>query len=384
MAARTAARRNKAKFWKFKNSADGGAELYLYGKISSETWYEDDVTPKSFLRDLQGIGNAAELTVRINSGGGDVFAAQTIGNMLEHCGAHTTCRIDGLCASAATIIACHCNKVVAGIDATYMIHPPTVGAFDFYEEEELRALADAVHTVRENILTVYEKKTARPREELADEMKMTSWWTAQAAKEAGFIDEIDEEAEAPVLENRAGVLFMNSVDTGIAAEEAAKHFAKSRLEKSGFLNTQDRPEATEPTHNEEESSMSEPKAGATPAIQTMDELRAAYPELVKQIEDKAAGNERERIREIEDMTMPGGEDMANEAKFTKPMNAADFACALVKAAKKAGRNYMNDAREDAQRGGAAGARQQSEPAGAAAKDDEDAAFMNSLKKASEK
>ena len=91
-------------FWKFQNVAGGRAELLLYGDISDSTWWGDEVTPKQFAEDLDKLGAVSEITVRINSGGGDVFAAQTIGNLLEQHPANVVARIDGLCASSATIV----------------------------------------------------------------------------------------------------------------------------------------------------------------------------------------------------------------------------------------------------------------------------------------
>lgn len=92
------------KFWKFCNLADSQkAELFLYGDISETSWWGDEVTPKQFADDLAALGDVTEITVYINSGGGDVFAAQAIGNQLERNAATVTAHIDGLCASAATI-----------------------------------------------------------------------------------------------------------------------------------------------------------------------------------------------------------------------------------------------------------------------------------------
>lgn len=100
------------KFWQFRNLADDDqkAELLLYGDISERSWWEDAATPKRFADDLAALGDVKEITVYINSGGGDVFAAQAIGNMLERNAATVTAHIDGLCASAATIVACHAGR----------------------------------------------------------------------------------------------------------------------------------------------------------------------------------------------------------------------------------------------------------------------------------
>ena len=90
------------KFWKFCNQAGNKVELLLYGDISQTSWWGDEVTPKQFAEELAGLGALDEITVRINSG--DVFAVQAIGNQLEQHPAAVTAKIDGLCASAATIL----------------------------------------------------------------------------------------------------------------------------------------------------------------------------------------------------------------------------------------------------------------------------------------
>ena len=90
------------KFWKFCNQAGNKVELLLYGDISQTSWWGEEVTPKQFAEELAGLGALDEITVRINSG--DVFAVQAIGNQLEQHPAAVTAKIDGLCASAATIL----------------------------------------------------------------------------------------------------------------------------------------------------------------------------------------------------------------------------------------------------------------------------------------
>ena len=82
-------------FWRFQNVTGGRAELLLYGDISDSTWWGDEVTPKQFAEDLDKLGAVSEITVRINSGGGDVFAAQAIGNLLEQHQANVVAHIDG-------------------------------------------------------------------------------------------------------------------------------------------------------------------------------------------------------------------------------------------------------------------------------------------------
>ena len=156
------------KFWKFCNLADSQkAELFLYGDISETSWWGDEVTPKQFADDLAALGDVTEITVYINSGGGDVFAAQAIGNQLARNAATVTAHIDGLCASAATIVACHADKVVAAADSTYMVHPVSMGLCGYLTADEMRNYLKALDATRESIVSLYAKKTGHDADECA-------------------------------------------------------------------------------------------------------------------------------------------------------------------------------------------------------------------------
>lgn len=357
-------------FWQVKNLAGNDAELILYGTISDTSWWGDEITPKQFIDDIKGLGSIDTLTVRINSGGGDVFAAQAIGAQIESlnkAGTETVCRIDGLCASAATIIAAHCKKTVANRDALYMIHLPSVYLWDACDENELQAYLNELKAVKDSILQLYAKKTGQDMDVLTGWMEDTSWFTANEAKENGFIDEVDEDAEPALIENRAGALFVNSVDTGLCMNEAPDYVKSALRKQRRFSNTKNPADAPE---NKEEPKMAENKttgAPAAPAITTVDALRTAYPDLVKQIENAAAQSaataERARIKDIEDMTAHGDEQTAYDAKFgDKPQDAAAYAIACMKAQKAAGAKHMADAEDDAAKSGVNGVKQEA-PAG---------------------
>ena len=325
-------------FWQFRNQAgSGAAELLLYGDIARYSWYSDDVTAKNFADELAALGPVSEITVRINSGGGDVFAAQTIGNLLEQNAATVTAQIDGLCASAATIVACHCDRVVAANDSIYMIHPVKMGICDYMGKEDLRQCMDALDAIRDTVTSLYAKKTGRPQEDVAAQMDATSWWTSSQAKENGFVDELTDEEET-VVENRSGYLFVNSVAAGLPIDEAPD-FVQNRIQ-SGLQNT---PPAGQP----EES-----KGDATSMdIKNANDLRAAYPDYVKQIENEASAAERNRIKAIEDMALPGDEDAVNEAKFQKPVAASEYAVAAVQRMKAQGKSYLDSIKKDAEKSG---------------------------------
>lgn len=350
----TAAQPPKVKnepFWKFRNLAEGDekAELLLYGDIAERSWWDDTATPKKFAEDLAALGAVKEITVYINSGGGDVFAAQAIGNMLERNSATVIAHIDGLCASAATIVACHANKVVAAADASYMVHPPSMGVCDYLTAEDMRNCLKALDTIRGNIVALYAKKTGKSEEECGTWMDETNWWTAAQAKENGFVDEVDDEESDAVVENRNGMLFVNSIGMGLPFDKAPD-FVKSRMgakTPGGFSNATNNPGQT---GTQEEEAME---------IKNKDDLMKAYPDMVNEIRKDAAidaiNRERARIKDIQDMTLPGMEQVMQDALYGEhPMDATAYAKEVAKAAKKQAQNHVTALHDDAKNGGANG------------------------------
>ena len=338
-------------FWKFRNLAgdDEKAELLLYGDIAERSWWDDAATPKKFAEDLAALGAVKEITVYINSGGGDVFAAQAIGNMLERNSATVIAHIDGLCASAATIVACHANKVVAAADASYMVHPPSMGVCDYLTAEDMRNCLKALDTIRGNIVALYAKKTGKSEDECGTWMDETNWWTAAQAKENGFVDEVDDEETDTVVENRNGMLFVNSIGMGLPFDKAPD-FVKSRMgakTPGGFSNATNNPGQT---GTQEEEAME---------IKNKDDLMKAYPDMVNEIRKDAAidaiNRERARIKDIQDMTLPGMEQVMQDALYGEhPMDATTYAKEVAKAAKKQAQNHATALHDDAKNSGANG------------------------------
>lgn len=253
------------------------------------------MTPQAFAADLATIPAMDDLTVRICSGGGDVWAAQAIGAMLENRLGTVTAQIEGICASAATIVASHCKVVKAAEDATYMIHPIKVNPNGFVDMEGLKQLMDALTVMRTNVLNQYAKKTGHTVEEVAAWMDATSWWTAAEAKENGFIDEITESNQTAKIENRNGALFVNSIAVPGTFDDAPE-FVRNRAvvapaTTEGFVNNTD--PAGKPDKND---------GGNDMEFKNADELRNGCPDLVKEIVDEAHAEaqkqERDRLAAI--------------------------------------------------------------------------------------
>ncbi|MFJ7370289.1 head maturation protease, ClpP-related [Lysinibacillus sp. NPDC098008] len=184
------------KFWNWVRDSDEERTLYLNGVISEETWWGDEVTPKIFKDEL--LAGTGDITVWINSPGGDVFAAAQIYNMLMEYTGKVNVKIDGLAASAASVIAMAGGDVYMSPVSMLMIHnPSTIAIGD--SEEMLRAKA-LLDEVKESIINAYELKTGLSRIKLSHLMDAESWMNANKAIELGFADKIMfMESETPDL-----------------------------------------------------------------------------------------------------------------------------------------------------------------------------------------
>ena len=175
------------KFWNWiKNEEDGKRTLYLDGVIAEETWWGDEVTPKAFKAELEN--GEGDIEVWINSPGGDCIAASQIYNMLMDFKGDVTVKIDGIAASAASVIAMAGTKVLMSPTSLMMVHNPlTVAIGDSEEMQKAIALLDEV---KESIINAYEIKTGLPRSKLSKLMDAETWLSAHKAKEYGFADEV--------------------------------------------------------------------------------------------------------------------------------------------------------------------------------------------------
>ncbi len=182
------------KFWKWKNQVMRNQNeeevteriLFLNGTIAEESWFDDDVTPQLFKEELnQGNGN---ITVWINSPGGDCVAAAQIYNMLIDYKGDVTVKIDGIAASAASVIAMAGTNVLMSPVSMLMIHNPMTIAFG--NKGEMEKAISMLDEVKESIINAYEIKTGMSRAKLSHLMDSETWMDAHKAVELGFADDI--------------------------------------------------------------------------------------------------------------------------------------------------------------------------------------------------
>jgi len=200
--------KKRHKFWQFKAKEEKTGDLLLYGIIESQTWWGDEITPKQFKKDLDALGEIDSLNVYINSDGGDVFAAQAIYSMLKRHKAKVVVFIDGLAASAASVIAMAGDVIYMPQNAMMMIHNPWTIALG--NAEDFRKLADDLDKIRNAIISVYETKTGLEKDKIIEFLDSETWFTAEEAVELGFADELEQEKKI-AAQLKWGTLVINGI-----------------------------------------------------------------------------------------------------------------------------------------------------------------------------
>ena len=207
------------KFWNWASDSDTQSRrLYLNGVIAEESWFEDDVTPKAFKEEL--ISGEGDIEVWINSPGGDCIAASQIYNMLMDYKGNVTVKIDGIAASAASVIAMAGTEVLMGPTSLMMIHNPFTVAIG--DSEEMQKAMGMLDEVKESIVNAYEIKTGLSRPRLSHLMDAETWLNANKAIELGFAD---------ALMFKAGEAESGAQDSFVFSRRAVTNSLLNKLQK---------------------------------------------------------------------------------------------------------------------------------------------------------
>lgn len=182
------------KFWNWKNEADVRT-LTIDGVIAEESWFDDDVTPKMFRDEL--FSGSGDIELYINSPGGDCIAASQIYTMLMEYAGNVTVKIDGLAASAASVIAMAGTEVLMAPTALMMIHDPLLSVYG--NKRELTAAIGVLDEVKESIINAYELKTGMSRSKISRLMEDETWMNAKKAIELGFADGMIEQSNVVIV-----------------------------------------------------------------------------------------------------------------------------------------------------------------------------------------
>lgn len=173
------------RFWNWSGPQNQRV-LTISGTIAEDSWVDDEVTPQVFQDELsQGKG---PIDLWLNSPGGDCVAASRIYTMLMNYPDDVNVKIDGIAASAASVIAMAGTKVSMAPTAMIMIHNPLtiVGG----QKEDLDQAAQMLAETKESIINAYELKTNLPREKISAMMDDETWMNVNKAIELGFADDM--------------------------------------------------------------------------------------------------------------------------------------------------------------------------------------------------
>ena len=190
------------KFWNWVRNGDGSRILYLDGTIAEESWFEDDITPKAFKDEL--CAGEGDIVIWINSPGGDCIAASQIYTMLMDYKGGITVKIDGIAASAASVIAMAGTEVLMAPTSLLMIHNPLTIAIG--DSEEMQKAIDMLSEVKESIINAYEIKTGLSRSKISHLMDAETWMNPNKAMELGFCDGMLDDAK---IGSPAGTMFLS-------------------------------------------------------------------------------------------------------------------------------------------------------------------------------
>ena len=197
------------KFWNWVNLIQEESEtrtLFLNGTIAEESWFDDDISPAIFKDELNS--GTGDITVWINSPGGDCIAAAQIYNMLVDYKGKVKVYIDGLAASAASVIAMAGDEVLMSPVSMMMIHNPATMAFG--DHEDMKKAIDMLDEVKESIINAYEIKSGLSRDKLSKLMDNETWMNANKAVELGLADGIIEKKDKDKDEAKPSALLFSS------------------------------------------------------------------------------------------------------------------------------------------------------------------------------
>ena len=344
------------------------AEITMYGDIYEARptdWHGDPVEGNfillsDFMEDLKQIENCKEITIRMNSYGGDAGVSLTIHNRLRELvrsGATLTCVVDGVAMSGGSIIMCACDTVMANPGSLIMIHKCWTTMFGGYNADELRQAAEQNDAWDRMQSEVYQRKTGLSNTVIMHMMGETTYMTGREAKEKGFVDELLEDEPIEIAASADGrSLFVNGHTIHLTAGIFAPDSIPTVEAETGVPDKADKNMPVTAGSDEEETPM------------TIQELRAQHPDEIAQVEAEARAAvdtteavntavqaERDRLSAIDEVAGLFDSELVRAAKYGEhPMTAAQMALEAAKKAASQGRSFLANLEADGKESGTAG------------------------------
>ena len=341
------------------------AEVNLYGEVVESVptnWWTGEpidglfICLEQFVKDLDGLKDMKEITFRINSVGGDAEAGIAIYHRIRELDAATTTIVDGLAASAASIIAQAGDKRVVNVGTQTMIHGASTFQYGFFNEQELRKTARALGTINKSIAGIYADRSGREVEEILSMMKAEKWMTYDEAVEEGFADEVGGK-DAPKAEATEGIKNMITVN-GITHN--LRNIPMPQMPQMKMMIAQKKTaEETDhidskPTNEEgvKKMDLKELKENhAELCAEFKDEIlkenQVAVDEMTKNAVENALREDRERMKAIDTIANQVGDpDLIQKAKYEEPMTAEQLALKAMQMQAEAGKSFAQARSEE--------------------------------------
>lgn len=350
------------KFWNIASTGDDTGEILLYGDVVSRQpvdWWTGEpvsgqfITPEGFQEDLAAVRDKAEITIKINSCGGDLYTGIAIHNAIKGLPGAKTVIVEGIAASAASVIACAGDDVQVYPGSMIMIHGVSGLLMDYYDLTDLKKLQKDFDASERAIAEIYHAKTGIAVDQLRTMMTKETWMVGKEAVEKGFANTLIEGEEPAAL---------LSADKKVLLVAGIHHDVGAFRRFPGVIPISN---SITPAHAEDDN-----KTGNKPTNQkevkpmTAAELRAQHGDIIAQIEREAAdaartnaiAEERARLQAIDEIEASIGDaQLIADAKYgEKPMTAEQLALAAMKKQAALGTKHLNDVKKDNKDSGAAG------------------------------
>lgn len=344
------------KFWNVASVGEDEGEITLYGDVMSQQpvdWWTGEpepglyITPEGFMEDLAAVKDKGHITVKLNSCGGDLYTGIAIHNALKALSGEVNVVVEGIAASAASVIMCAGDTVTVYPGSLVMIHGVSVVLWDSLNIQDMKQLIKGMDASERAVAEIYNGKTGLGVDTLRSMMTKETWMTGREALDKGFADAIKEDEDDPDMSMSSDrkVLFVNGVRHNV---EGLRNIPGSiPIQKSA------KPAARPAANKRPTNKAAKPEGGKN--HMTLDELKAQEPDLVSQIEQAAVNAaqaqttdavtaERQRLAAIDSIaaSIPD-QQMVHDAKYgDKPCTAQELCFRVMQQSAAAGQQFLTN------------------------------------------
>ncbi len=348
------------KFWNVASVSEDEGEITLYGDVMSQTpidWWTGEpepglyITPEGFMEDLAAVKDKARVTVKLNSCGGDLYTGIAIHNALKALSGEVNVVVEGIAASAASVIMCAGDTVTVYPGSLVMIHGVSVVLWDSLNIQDMKQLIKGMDASERAVAEIYDGKTGLGVDTLRNMMTKETWMTGREALDKGFADTIKEDEDDPDMSMSSDrkILFVNGV----------RHNVEGLRNIPGTIPIQRSAKpAARPAANKRPTNKAAKFEGGKNHM-TLDELKAQEPDLVSQIEQTATNAakaqttdavtaERQRLAAIDSIaaSIPDPQ-MVHDAKYgDKPCTAQELCFRVMQQSAASGQQFLADYKAD--------------------------------------